>query len=399
MSGTDHNGNPISQFGSPPPQVWRRLGNSFERISTQRGKQSRRLPTGELVGGVQDTERQTLTGILQFTPYLFTVPNPDPDVDYYALDMHWEHGVDGYGYTKLYSAGYYCNYMELQVQALGADDYICEFVPNSTPGEQTDSFTIGLTLTVGAQGEDATGSAALSLSWTKSYTAPDTVFRPERSTSEVRWEISLPGDRYCIDGTDEPKPTATGNLKCDPQVIVRVRKGNPLNLMVSVKHEWHYMWPSQTIDDRKYWQDSFKYINGYYYIENNKNGLVMDISANDTSEGAKIGVWQCKGIDRNESTPPLNQLWYHSKDGQIVSALNGLCIDITKADTSNDVAVCMWPINGNANQKWSIDSDGQIKSALDGALLVAAPDGSVHASRNTQAGDASIYWKLVPMMA
>ena len=100
-------------------------------------------------------------------------------------------------------------------------------------------------------------------------------------------------------------------------------------------------------------------VSGAKMIVSALNGYCIDIAKADRSMGAKLITWECHGGE--------NQIWYY-ENGEIKSALNGYCIDIKGANSSAGAELITWRCHGGSNQKWYYEN-GEIRSALNGYCI------------------------------
>lgn len=103
---------------------------------------------------------------------------------------------------------------------------------------------------------------------------------------------------------------------------------------------------------------------GFYVIQSQLNGYVLDIRGGNTAAGAQIIAYPL-----NMPLTP-NQVWYVSADGYIVSALNGYVLDVSGANTAPATPVISYPRNtpSSTNQHWRF-ARGYIISTLDNDVL------------------------------
>ncbi len=73
------------------------------------------------------------------------------------------------------------------------------------------------------------------------------------------------------------------------------------------------------------------------------NHKCLDVEGNDNSDGANLIMWDCHGED--------NQQWTLSESGEVISELNGKCLDATSSGN-----VVLWRCHGMDNQKWYVSS-------------------------------------------
>lgn len=80
-------------------------------------------------------------------------------------------------------------------------------------------------------------------------------------------------------------------------------------------------------------------------------GLVADVK-----DGSTVPETKCIGYF---PTGADNQKWSY-ENGQIISKLNDLVIDITDADTTVSTPVQMWQNTGEPQQKWTLVPESEL---------------------------------------
>jgi mannan endo-1,4-beta-mannosidase len=93
---------------------------------------------------------------------------------------------------------------------------------------------------------------------------------------------------------------------------------------------------------------------GTYYITNQANGLMLDVSGNSTANGGVIDQWGMNGGD--------NQKWQLTNLGsnyvKLINVHSGLALDVSGGSTANNAAIIQWSYNGGNNQRWQVVSTG-----------------------------------------
>jgi O-glycosyl hydrolase len=88
----------------------------------------------------------------------------------------------------------------------------------------------------------------------------------------------------------------------------------------------------------------------------------LDVTANGTSDGASVGVWNCTGA--------ANQQWVVNADGSVVNVGSGKCLDAIAHGTGNGTLLAIWTCNGGANQNWARGATaGILKNQTSGKCL------------------------------
>jgi endoglucanase len=91
---------------------------------------------------------------------------------------------------------------------------------------------------------------------------------------------------------------------------------------------------------------------GYYEIVNAGSGMVLEVPAFSTSNGANLDQWIANG--------GANQQWSISSAGggayQILNANSGLAAEVYDQSTTNGATVDQWVWWGGANQQWTLSS-------------------------------------------
>lgn len=103
---------------------------------------------------------------------------------------------------------------------------------------------------------------------------------------------------------------------------------------------------------------------GYYLIQSQFNGLVMDIAGSQVSPGTGVVMYYPTG--------GTNQLWKITPTGAIVSKLNGFALDFEKSEIAPYNSIVVNPlqvIQGFPSQQWKIE-EGLLKNQHDGNLAI-----------------------------
>ena len=113
--------------------------------------------------------------------------------------------------------------------------------------------------------------------------------------------------------------------------------------------------------------------NYYYFVKNRSTGLVLQAHVGEGPVGKAILPSHPKTEDVD------SQLWYLEDTGDtgyyyIVSKLNGLVLDVSRASYAEGTPVIQWSKNAppvvTANQKWKIElDDGYVVSQLNGQVI------------------------------
>jgi non-reducing end alpha-L-arabinofuranosidase len=74
----------------------------------------------------------------------------------------------------------------------------------------------------------------------------------------------------------------------------------------------------------------------------------LDANGQGTSNGTSVIIWDCNG--------QANQQWNVNANGTITGVQSGLCVDANAAATANGTKIILWSCNGGSNQQWSLRS-------------------------------------------
>lgn len=145
----------------------------------------------------------------------------------------------------------------------------------------------------------------------------------------------------------------------------------------SLSQKWYFI-PENS------WPDDLPVVPSvkYFFIASQKNGLVLDISA-DTKGGDLV---------LSEAQGKPSQLWRWDEDCRLVSKL-GLVAHI-KGKKKKAGTVCQaWDAHDDLNQKWRVE-EGAIKSSLNGLVMDAS---SLPVTmRDAEEGTSSQKWYFIP---
>ncbi|GHH79203.1 RICIN domain-containing protein [Promicromonospora soli] len=138
----------------------------------------------------------------------------------------------------------------------------------------------------------------------------------------------------------------------------------------------------------------------WYAITNEHSGLVVDIEARSTANGAKALLW-----NRTDAT---NQQFRFVDAGggyyRIEARHSGQVLDVNAKSTANGADIVQYPNNGGTNQQWQLNeqSNGSYEivnrnsgKALDNWEAATAPGSRV--SQYDRNGSAVQRWRLVPV--
>lgn len=96
------------------------------------------------------------------------------------------------------------------------------------------------------------------------------------------------------------------------------------------------------------------------------NGMCLDATSNDW--GSNVTVYHCHG--------ERHQLWRYKPDGTIVNDKSGLCIDVTGGSVDNQTNIHMWGCNANPAQVWH-NSYGRVKWLKIQAIEAVSPSAGI----------------------
>lgn len=89
---------------------------------------------------------------------------------------------------------------------------------------------------------------------------------------------------------------------------------------------------------------------GSYALKNRKDARCMDLENGSTAAGTRIVAATCDGT--------LSQRWFFIDNGTggasstLMNSLSGLVMDVAAASTANGAQLIVWPFIGGANQKF-----------------------------------------------
>jgi glucose/arabinose dehydrogenase len=92
------------------------------------------------------------------------------------------------------------------------------------------------------------------------------------------------------------------------------------------------------------------------------NGKCLDIDNAQTTDGTKVQIWTC-----NTSAA---QKWTVPGDGTLRAL--GKCLDISDAGTADGTKIQLWTCNGSGAQSWAAQSDGTVRNPQSGKCLDAS---------------------------
>ncbi|MGW3424090.1 PQQ-dependent sugar dehydrogenase [Streptomyces phaeochromogenes] len=92
------------------------------------------------------------------------------------------------------------------------------------------------------------------------------------------------------------------------------------------------------------------------------NGKCLDIDNAQTTDGTKVQIWTCNGSGA--------QKWSVPGDGTLRAL--GKCLDIDNAQTTDGTKIQLWTCNGSGAQTWAAQADGTVRNPQSGKCLDAS---------------------------
>jgi hypothetical protein len=139
-------------------------------------------------------------------------------------------------------------------------------------------------------------------------------------------------------------------------------------------------------------------LSGYFYIQNRKSGLNLDVANFSTADGGNVLQW-------NPTTSNNQQFEFvHLGNGtyRIMARHSGKALDVAGVSSDNGANVHQWTYVGGANQQFIVQStgDGFYKLvAKHSSKLIEVAGGSMAADANVQQwedlGQTNAQWKLI----
>ncbi|MCP2328733.1 beta-galactosidase [Hamadaea flava] len=94
-----------------------------------------------------------------------------------------------------------------------------------------------------------------------------------------------------------------------------------------------------------------------------QSGRCVDVPSASTANGTQAQLWDCNG--------GTNQRWSYTSSRQL-TVYGNKCLDANGQGTSNGTAAIIWDCNGQANQQWNLNANGTITGVQSGLCLDAA---------------------------
>ena len=137
---------------------------------------------------------------------------------------------------------------------------------------------------------------------------------------------------------------------------------------------------------------------GVFEIENQESGLVVDVNAGSTDNGAMVIQWQSGGNSNQRwNFIPTTNGYY-----QIKNAFSGLDLNVTGASKESEAKIVQWQFGPEGNDQWlpARQADGSYTfSNRNSGLFLDNPGGSTAGAQLDQAkasDGANQKFKLVP---
>ncbi|MFH8466168.1 ThuA domain-containing protein [Streptomyces sp. NPDC017991] len=92
------------------------------------------------------------------------------------------------------------------------------------------------------------------------------------------------------------------------------------------------------------------------------NGKCLDIDNAQTTDGTKVQIWTCNGS--------AAQKWTTGSDGTLKAL--GKCLDVSGGGNADGTKVQLWTCNGSGAQTWATQSDGTVRNPQSGKCLDAS---------------------------
>ncbi len=143
-------------------------------------------------------------------------------------------------------------------------------------------------------------------------------------------------------------------------------------------------------------------LSGSYQLQNRFSGMLLDVNAASTADGARIQQWTPTGCTCQ------NFKFTHLGNGiyEITADHSGKSLDVSGISTADGAAVVQWPYWGGGNQQYKVVSTGdgyyKLMPQHSGKLVEVGgwsttPGGIVQ--QWTDNGQSSGQWKLIPTVA
>jgi len=93
-----------------------------------------------------------------------------------------------------------------------------------------------------------------------------------------------------------------------------------------------------------------------------QSGRCVDVPNATTTNGAQVQLWDCNS--------GANQRWTYTASRQLM-VYGSKCLDANGQGTTNGTTAVIWDCNGGANQQWNLNADGSITGVQSGLCLDA----------------------------
>ncbi|MEU8733344.1 PQQ-dependent sugar dehydrogenase [Streptomyces tendae] len=92
------------------------------------------------------------------------------------------------------------------------------------------------------------------------------------------------------------------------------------------------------------------------------NGKCLDVDGANTSDGTQVQIWTCNGSGA--------QKWTVQGDGSLRAL--GKCLDVSGGGSADGTKVQLWTCNGSGAQTWAPQADGTVRNPQSGKCLDAS---------------------------
>jgi beta-galactosidase len=119
-----------------------------------------------------------------------------------------------------------------------------------------------------------------------------------------------------------------------------------------------------------------------------QSGRCIDVPGATTTNGTQVQLWDCNGGS--------NQRWTYTASRQLM-VYGSKCLDAYGKGTTNGTAVVIWDCNGGANQQWNLNADGSVTGVQSGLCLDANGGGTANGTKIilwSCGGQANQRWSL-----
>lgn len=133
-----------------------------------------------------------------------------------------------------------------------------------------------------------------------------------------------------------------GGIKQEAREMISVRSGHVLDVAGRHGHGRIGTYKRDGHDDQLFYFRSRGRLVGHGRLQIQKSGLCLNVAGTSGGIRSNVLIWNCRNVD--------NEYFLFYENGELVSKMSGLCVDIEGRDGSGNIL--MYPCEDEPDQMW-----------------------------------------------